>query len=122
MMVRCASCGAAWTSGGMSLCPMCGARVAVRREPEPAPTPVPPWVVGPDDEESWYSAEPLRLVAPAGPREARATRPISRPPPSRPLRLSLLLGAAAALVLAQAVVALLIGAALRLAGVFRVPA
>jgi hypothetical protein len=47
MMLKCASCGAAWTSLGMTLCPMCGAKVepppgiseSGRHERIPAPKP-----------------------------------------------------------------------------------
>src|SRR6185295_7301610 len=36
-MVKCVNCGTAWTSSGLPLCPVCGARVEEGRRPDPVP-------------------------------------------------------------------------------------
>jgi len=71
-MTKCGKCGTAWTSPGMILCPMCGARV---EEPAKAPAPAAPQAVAP----------PSSLAPSAGASERKPPPPKDPTPPRVPV-------------------------------------
>jgi hypothetical protein len=96
MMVKCGQCGAAWTSLGMTLCPICGAKVqkpaglseSGRHERVPAPQPLKTAVVSiPRDlgmevpQMGGALQEPTRVHAPVPPPPKAVEPPVAPPLP-----------------------------------------